>query len=145
MMLMWQLIKTRCFNAEKWTKIFQVTENQKVVKAKQNCGRLVQGSSSKDLWSIKEYEWFPRGKLYYYGSQMTSHCCLGAGRLAMVATKLQVTFHLTVLDIHKTGYFRSVRSPKFFCRWSFNLISWINCLSWHLASPDNCGIIHVCI
>lgn len=46
-MLVWQLIKTRYFNAEKQTKIFKVTENRSVVKAKQNCRSFVQGTAQK--------------------------------------------------------------------------------------------------
>lgn len=46
-MLVWQLIKTRYFNAEKQTKIFNVTGNQSVMKAEQNCRRHVQQTAQK--------------------------------------------------------------------------------------------------
>lgn len=47
-MLVWQLIKSRYFNAEKQTKTFNVTGNQSVMKAEQNCRRLVQQTAQKN-------------------------------------------------------------------------------------------------
>ena len=63
-MLVWQLIKTRCFNAQKQAKVFKVTENKVLWRQNRIAEELFKGQL-KRLWSTKEYEWFPGGKLSY--------------------------------------------------------------------------------